>query len=113
MGVLVSFIGSLFARFFADKVIGFIAMKVILTFLFITVIPLLLNNFLYDIIDLLMTFAGGQAAGASGFDGSMSFSGFAAWLLETFRVSESIAVLVSALSLRAILSMVPFVRLVV
>lgn len=109
---LIALIGSFFAKFFADKVVGWVATKALLVFLFLTVVPLLLNNFLFDIIELMMTFASGQAAGASGFNGAMSFTGFCAWLVECFRISEAIAVLVSALCLRIVLSMIPFVRMV-
>ena len=112
MQFVLTLIGSVFARFLADKVVGWIALKVILVFLFITVVPLLLNNFLYDIIEIMMNFASGQAAGASTLDGAMSFSGFLAWLIECFRLPEAISLMVSALVLRLILSMIPFVRLV-
>lgn len=112
MPALIMFIGSLVARVFADKVVGWIAMKAVLCFLFITVVPLVLNNFLYDIIKIMMDFATGQSAGASALNGGMSFTGFLAWLLEVFRIPEAIALLVSALVLRVTLSMIPFVRLV-
>jgi len=112
MQVLLTFLGSFVSKFFVDKVIGWIAVKTLLCFLFITIVPLILNNFLYDLLEILFNFASGQSAGASNIDGNMSFTGFCAWLLECFRISEAISLLVSALSLRAILSMIPFVRMV-
>lgn len=112
MPALLMFLGSGIAKIFADKVLGWIALKAILVFLFITVVPLLLNNFLYDIIKIMMDFASGQAAGASALNGQMTFSGFMAWLIECFRLPEAISLLISALVLRLTLSMIPFVRLV-
>lgn len=109
---IIAFLGSQVARVFADKVIGWIAMKAVLVFLFITVVPLLLNNFLYDIIKVMMDFASDKAGGVSAINGGMSFTGFTAWLLECFRLPEAIALLISALVLRLTLSMIPFVRLV-
>lgn len=112
MPALLSLIGSVFAKVFADKVLGWVAAKIFLTALFITVVPLVLNNYLYDIIKIMMDFASGQAAGATALDGNMSFTGFAAWLIECFRLPEAFSLLVSALVLRLVLSMIPFVRLV-
>lgn len=112
MPAILLFLGASVAKIFADKVLGWIAMKALLVFLFITVVPLLLNNFLYDIIKIMMDFASGQSTGANALNGQMSFSGFAAWLLECFKIPEAFSVLISALVLRLILSMIPFVRLV-
>jgi hypothetical protein len=112
MGAILAFLGTAVARIFADKVLAWIAIKAILVFLFITVVPLLLNNFLYDIIEIMMNFAGAQAGSASSFSGSMSFSGFSGWLISTFRIPEMLSILVSAYCLRLALSMIPFVRLV-
>lgn len=86
--------------------------KAVLVFLFIVVVPLLLNNFLYDIIQIVMDFASVQTANARSVNGAMSFSGLTGWLLSCFRIPECLSVLVSALVLRTVLSMVPFVRLV-
>lgn len=112
MPALLMFLGSSVAKIFTDKVLGWVAMKALLVFLFLTVVPLLLNNFLYDVIKIMMDFASGQSAGASALNGNMTFSGFAAWLIECFRIPEAISLLISALVLRLTLSMIPFVRLV-
>ncbi len=112
MAAILTFIGSFAGKIFADKVVGWIALKALLVFLFITVVPLVLNNFLYDIIKIMMDFASGQAAGATALNGNMSFTGFAAWLIECFRLPEAFSLLISALVLRLVLSMIPFVRLV-
>jgi hypothetical protein len=112
MQFLIAFIGSAFAKVFLDKVLGWVALKVLLVLLFTIFVPIILNNFLYDIIKIMMDFATGSAAGATAIDGHLSFSGFAAWLIEVFRIPEAFSLLVSALVLRLVLSMVPFVRLV-
>lgn len=112
MGAILAYLGSSMAAIFTDNVLKWIAFKAVIVFLFITVVPLLLNNFLYDIIKIMMDFAAGQSAGASAFNGNMAFSGFLAWLIECFRLPEVFSVYVSALCLRLALSMVPFVRLV-
>lgn len=112
MGVILSFLGSSIAAIFTDAVLKWIAFKSIMVFLFLIVVPLLLNNFLYEAIEIMMNFAASQATGATAFSGSMTFSGFMGWLLTCFRIPEVISIMVSALALRSVLLMVPFVRLV-
>lgn len=111
MQFLIAFLGSAVAKVFTDKVLAYIAMKAILVFLFTVVVPLILNNFLYDIIEIMMNFANSQTQSAGTLNGNMSFSGFAAWLISCFRLSEVFSVVISALILRTSLKMIPFVRL--
>ena len=111
MAALLSFLGGAVGRIFSDKVLGYIALKLLLVLLLTTVVPLILNNFLYDIMEIVMNFATGQAGGASSMNGTMNFSGFAAWLISCFKLPECLSVMVSALVLRLSLSMIPMVRL--
>lgn len=110
MPALISAIGWLVAKIFGDNVIRFIAGKAMLTALFVVVLPLVLNNFLYDIIQALMTWVNGQISSNS-IDASNSFTGLAAWLINRLRLPECLSVLVSALTLKTILRHVPFLRL--
>lgn len=112
MGAILAFLGTTLAKTLGDSLIKWIAFKALMVLLFITVVPLILNNFLYDIMQIFINLANGQSAGASAINGDMSFSGFAAWLLTCFRVPEAFSLMVSALSLRLVLNMIPFVRLV-
>jgi len=111
MGALLSFCGSAIAKIFGDKVLSWVALKIVLGFLFIVVLPILFNNALYDIIETVMNFATSQAGGSSAINGQISMTGFAAWLVQMFRVAECVSVLVSALILRATLNMIPMIRL--
>ncbi|SKA25031.1 hypothetical protein SAMN02745119_03359 [Trichlorobacter thiogenes] len=108
---LISFLGSAASKIFADKVVGWIALKVLLTGLMILVLPIVLNNFLYEVIETIMGFANQQQAGAGSLNGAMSFTGFTAWLLDCFQIPAAFSVLVSALILRVTLRMIPFVRI--
>lgn len=112
MAAILSFLGSAFAKVFTDKVLGWVALKALLVFLFLTIVPLVLNNFLYDIIEILVDLISGQSTSLSALNGTMSFSGFAAWIIECFRIPEAFSLLISALCLRLVLNMIPFVRLV-
>ena len=108
---ILAWFASGLSKLFADKVIGFLALKVVLVFLFIVVIPILLNNFLYDLIEIMMNFSNSQINSSGTMNGTMSFSGLAAWLIDCFQLSQALSVMVSALVLRSVLSMIPFVRL--
>lgn len=111
MGALLSFLGSAVGRVFTDKVLGWIALKTILVFLFTVIVPVILNNFIYDIMQIVMNSASGQIGEISELNGAMNFTGFTAWLIDCFKLAESLSVLISALVLRVSLSMIPFVRL--
>lgn len=112
LATILTYLGSSVARIFSDKILSWIALKAILVFLCIVVMPILLNNFLYDLIEIVMNFANSQSASGSSLNGSMTFSGLLGWLIASFRLPECLSVLISALVLRVCLSMVPFVRLV-
>ena len=112
MPAILALLGSIVGKVFADKVISCIALKAMLVFLFVVIVPIILNNFLYDIIKIFMDLAASQSSSAGELNGNMNFTGFAAWILERFRVAEAFALFVSAICLRLVLNMIPFVRLV-
>ncbi|KAB0666808.1 hypothetical protein F6V25_05175 [Oryzomonas japonica] len=111
MQVLLTFLGSVLGKIFTDGVIKWIAVKTLSVFLFTTVVPIILNNFLYDIIEIVLNFATSQIGSSGSLNGAMSFDGLLGWFVTVFRVPECLSVLISALVLRVILSMIPFVRL--
>jgi hypothetical protein len=92
-----------------DNVLRFAAGKVLLTTLFLVVLPLVLNNFMYDILSLCMSIVSDNTT-AVAFNGTMSFSGLTAHLLAVMKVPDCMSVMVSALVVRATLNMIPFVR---
>lgn len=110
MGAILAFLGSAAVRIFAEKVIMWVAFKAFLIFLFVMIFPIVMNNLLYDVMEIIKNFAS-QQSGTNTFNGGMSFTGFMAWLIESFRIAECISVIVGALILRVALRMVPFVRL--
>jgi len=110
MGKLLLFIGSIIARIFTDKVVSAIAWKVILTGLFVIILPIILNNFLYDIMEIATNYAN-QSGSSTTFSGAMTFTGFLAWLVDCFQLAQCLSLYVGALLLRLALNMIPFVRL--
>lgn len=110
MQAILTWMAAGLARLLADKVLAWLALKAVLVCLFTLVVPIILNNVLYEVIETMMNFASAQAGNS--LNGSMSFTGFMGWLISLFRLPECLSVLVSALVLRVSLSMVPFVRMV-
>ena len=111
MAALISFIGSFAARIFADKVLGWIAIKTVLSTLFIVIVPILLNNIMYDIMEIVFNFASSKTGEVQSLNGAMSFSGFMGWLLDVFQVPAAFSVIIGALALRVTLKMIPFVKI--
>lgn len=110
MQAILTWMAAGLARLLADKVLAWIAFKAVLVCLFTLVVPIILNNVLYDVIEIMMNFASSQAGNS--LNGGMSFTGFMGWLISLFNLPECLSVLVSALVLRVSLSMIPFVRMV-
>lgn len=126
MSAIFGFLATIFTRIFADKVVGWIAFKAVLVFLLITVLPILLNNFIYDLIEIVMDASSSGAgdisalhgcsvtvdsSGVPTYDCSKSFSGVVAYFMQVFAIPECFSVIFSSLSIRTALKMIPFVRL--
>lgn len=110
MGALISFIGTFASRIFADKIIGWLAIKAVLSTLFIVIVPVLINNIMYDILEIVFNFASSKSA-IQTLNGSMTFSGFMGWLLDIFQLPAAFSVIIGALSLRVTLKMIPFSKI--
>ena len=105
---IVGFLGSVFAKILADRLLAFVALKALLVFLFIVVVPIVLNNVIHDMLSLSMDLMSAEAAGATGMDGGMDFTGFLGWLCVCFKIPECMAVLISAIQLNLTLKLIPF-----
>lgn len=110
MPAILSFLATILAKFLGDNVLRFIAGKALLFFLFVTVIPLVLNNFLADILEMSFSLVSDSINPAS-FNPAVSLSGLAAWLSAQLRVSECLSVIVSSLIAKVTLRSIPFLRL--
>jgi len=105
---IVRLVPWLLSTVIGDNVLRFAAGKVLLTTLFLVVLPIVLNNFMYDLVNMSMSMLGAQDI--SGFSGAMTFSGLTAHFLLLLKVPDCMSVMVSALALRFSLNMIPFVR---
>jgi hypothetical protein len=106
---ILAFFASAIAKTIIDKILFFLALKAVLTFLFIVIVPIIFNNILADLMTTMLNVVDTVAVQNGTIDGGMSFSGVAAWLIECFQVSACLSVLTAAMQLRLALSMIPFI----
>jgi len=95
-------------KLLADRLLFFLALKFLLTSLFIIAVPIVLNNLMYEFMDTGLTYLNTHAQGVDAFSGALQTVGLMAWLCECFKIPEAISILVSALQLHLILKCIPF-----
>lgn len=101
-------LGSL-TTLLSSSVARFIAFKVLLTGLVMVTLPIILNNFLYKIIDIVANLAGSHTGGVTSWVGA--FTGLTAFLLSSVRAPEVLSIILAAVAVRYTLNLIPFVRL--
>jgi len=104
MGALISAAVANIINFFLKY---HLATKIILTTLFITVLPVVLWNLVYDLLDISFTII--KSLLPSDVSLTLNSVSFACWFLHTFKVVEALSVVVSASITRMALSMIPFI----
>ncbi|MBX0311483.1 MAG: hypothetical protein JHC31_06855 [Sulfurihydrogenibium sp.] len=104
MGALISSAIANLVNFFAKH---FLATKVVLATLFITVLPIVLWNLIYDLMSLMFSIV--QSVLPQGMNLSLQPLSFACWFLHTFKIVEALSVVISASITRFVISLIPFV----
>lgn len=111
MSAVVSAISWAIAKVFGDNVLRLVAYKAIAVALTVIILPIILNNLVYDIIEIMFGVVADNFGSMSGIGGSMvNITGVGAYLMEKFRLPECFSIIVSALTVRASLNMIPFLR---
>lgn len=100
-----------FGTFLESGVARTLAMKVIILALFVTVLPIILNNFIYDIIKIGMDQMVSRTGNNQLQPVVVTFTGVAAWLITMARLPDCLSLLLSALGVRMMLNMIPFLRI--
>lgn len=106
IAVILSTISSGFIKVVADRVLLFLAIKALLTFLCIIVFPIVLNNVIHHFLQIAIDSL--NSVSVSGLDGSMTFSGFLGWLIQCFKFPEVLSIIVSAMQMHLMFKMIPF-----
>jgi len=104
MGALVSAAIANLINFFVKY---HLATKIILSTLFITILPIVLWNLIYDLMDLIFNIVKSLLPPQTNL--SLDSLSFACWFLHTFRLVEALSVVITASITRLVLSLIPFV----
>lgn len=106
--VVTWFLGA-FTRLFAVMASNVLATKVILGTLFIVILPIIINNAIYSLMSTMMTtittFAQAQNPDL---ESTVSFTGLAAYMLNSLGLIDAFSVVLSAVALRFALTWIPF-----
>lgn len=103
MGGLLGTIAGFFGSVLTSSVARFLALKVVLTTLFITVLPLVLKHIIIWVSDgLLSSFTGVLPSDVQSF--VIQLSGLSGYLANQLRLVEAVSIILSALCLRFTLS---------
>jgi hypothetical protein len=117
MGAIVSAILSwlfgAFARLFIVFSRHFLATKMVLVTLLMLILPIVINNIIYEILEILLnkanSIAGSQSV-PSVLGGVIQFTGLAGYLMACFKIPESFSVVISAIATSFVLRSIPLVR---
>lgn len=105
---MLAWLAGVFATFLSSSVARWIAWKTIISLVVITILPIVLNNIMYDVIEAAIGLVSSNASGVTSW--VAVFTGLTAFLFQHLRVPDCISVLMSAIAVRYTLGLIPFVR---
>jgi len=99
MGILAA-IGAWVAEFLSSSVARFLAMKLLLTTLFIVVLPIVLNNFLYFVVHLAISHINSAFSSSGVHSYVLHLAGLAGYIAMHLQLTSLVSVLLTAVALR-------------
>jgi len=108
MGGLLGALSGVIAKIFADNSLRFIALKTVLSTLFIFVLPVVINNLIYKLMEIAFSLV--LEIHLPSLQTSFSFSGLAGWFVAVLRLPEALSVVLSAVSYRIAINSIPFLK---
>jgi hypothetical protein len=112
MPALLAWLAGTVASFFASKTAEALALKIILTALFMVILPIVLNNVFYDIMESLLTAANEKVGDTGTTSAVLQLSGLAAFLASHLRLPEALSIIITGVTTKVTLRLIPFVRVV-
>lgn len=107
--VLSWFLGA-FTRLFAVMAANVLATKVILVTLFMVVLPIIINNVIYDLMDVVFSATTSWASSnTTSLQSTATFTGLGGYLAEELGIIDAFSVVLSAMGIRFAMSWIPFV----
>ena len=110
MGGVLAWLSAFAANLFGSSVVSFLAFKVVLYALFVTILPIVLNNVFKKIIDGVISVAN-TYAGSGAPSMVVTFTGAAASLVNIVGLPFAFSIIIAACAFKLTLRMIPFVRL--
>lgn len=111
MPVILIWLVSAFGSMVGFSIVRFAAMKIFVWVIVITLVPVLFSRLIYMLIEGVMS-AVGNVDGTYGITSIVvSFTGIAAWLATHLKLVEGFSLIMSAVTFRMAIRMIPFVRL--
>lgn len=107
--IILAILGSL-GRFFTDKLAYFVAMKALMILLLVTVLPLVLKNLLNWFITSIYAVVSSHVEAGDIDSITLQFTGMGAYLASHLQFPLCFSILLSALAVRFVLNMVPFIK---
>jgi len=104
MPAILAAIAGWLAQFLGSTALRWIAFKAAMIFLFVTVLPIVLNNLIYKLLNIFMTMASDQASTyGSGTSLVYEFTGVGAYIASRIGLPEAFAITISAVAISATL----------
>lgn len=112
---MIAWLAGLAATFFTASVARWLAWKFVMLTLFGVVLPIVVSNIIYKILEKAIALASSSATTAIA-EGqvapiSVQLTGLAGWLGSVLKLPEAFGLLMGAVILKITLGMIPFVRL--
>lgn len=112
MQALLVWLAGAVGQFFASQASKILALKIILTTLMMVILPIVLNNIFYDIVESLLTTANERIGNSSVTSPTLTLTGLAAFLASYLRLPDALSILITGVVTKVALRMIPFVRVV-
>jgi hypothetical protein len=109
MGAIVSAIVGWVGALLARSTVVYLALKGLLFVLFVSVLPVVINNLIYKLLQGSMDVVGTTAGSAH--STVVALAGIAGYLGSVLRLPEALSVMLSAVATRFALKLIPFTRL--
>ena len=101
--------GALLTKILSDNLARYIAYKTLLATLFVVVLPIVLNNFLYSLLEIAFSYA--SSLNSQNLPQiTLQITGLAGWFFSNLYLPDALSVVLSAISLRVFLNHIPFLR---
>lgn len=106
---IVGVAGSFLSKYILTAVAVFTALKVLLTGIFVLVLPIVINNFIVSMIDTSTQIADSYyQSGSMLGEPLIQATGFFAWVCNVMQVPAVLAVMITAMQVHLMLRVIPF-----